>query len=435
MNMRQLPEFSSDEYVELLQKLDGKHSIFYHLWDMGVPEFTDTLTQTAGVCFNETGDCIRFIINYDFWQQQTDVQKLFVICHECIHVMLDHGKRFFSDKTANDFMLRNQVADIVTNHFIVNKLGFDRKEIDPDNVYCWVDSFFDENTSDRHSVEWYYQKLKNKNDDESSGESGGELVDDHSMFDGGGANDKGHDFSSVIKDLNEKLTLEEKEFIKEALDLDDVLDNPKGGAAGQNTGGIWKFANTTTPVQKKKKWESVIKKWALKYMKDSYKEETQWARLNRRFATISGDLLIPSDMEIDERETEEERIQVWFFQDTSGSCSGYIDRFFSAARSLPEEKFDVKMHCFDTRVFETTLESGKLFGFGGTSFSCIERYIQSYIRKNDCEYPKAVFVITDGYGDYVAPEVSKVWNWFLTPHGADWCIPPESHIFDLKDYE
>jgi hypothetical protein len=183
-------------------------------------------------------------------------------------------------------------------------------------------------------------------------------------------------------------------------------------------------------VKHKKKWETVIKKWASKYLKED--EVEQWARRNRRLIFMPNDFMIPSDQEVDS--FERDRIQVWFFQDTSGSCQGFINRFFAAAKSLPPEKFDVKMHCFDTRVFETTLESGKLYGFGGTSFSCIERYIQSYITKNGCSYPKAIFVITDGYGDNVYPEIPDRWHWFLSTN-CDYNIPKTCKIFSLKDFE
>jgi len=93
------------------------------------------------------------------------------------------------------------------------------------------------------------------------------------------------------------------------------------------------------------------------------------------------------------------------------------------------------MHCFDTEIYETTLASGKLYGFGGTSFDIIEGYIQRKIKYNDnLKYPDAVFIITDGYGNNVYPEIPKRWYWFLST-GYTSCIPKTCNTFALSNYE
>ena len=108
-------------------------------------------------------------------------------------------------------------------------------------------------------------------------------------------------------------------------------------------------------------------------------------------------MFLPSEMEIDERDFEKTQIDVWFFLDTSGSCWNLKDRFFTAAASLPPERFNIRLFCFDTVVKETTLESKKVYGGGGTCFKILEEEIQKEIRQG-AEYPTGVFVITDGYG-------------------------------------
>jgi hypothetical protein len=107
-------------------------------------------------------------------------------------------------------------------------------------------------------------------------------------------------------------------------------------------------------------------------------------------------MFLPSDMEIEDDNDEKTRIKVYFYLDTSGSCWGLKDRFFAAALSLPDDRFDIRLFCFDTTVQETTLESRKIYGGGGTSFSILEAHIQKEIKEKG-EYPEAVFVITDGY--------------------------------------
>ena len=59
---------------------------------------------------------------------------------------------------------------------------------------------------------------------------------------------------------------------------------------------------------------------------------------------------------------------------------------------------------------------------------------QEWLEKNKGKYPDAVFIITDGYGDPVTPEISKRWYWFLSCNYRG-CIPKECNIFDLADYE
>ncbi len=416
-------KFSSEEYLRLLQQLDTKHAVFYRLWLVGVPRFSDEV-DTAAVVFDEEGRNIDFLINPDFWESQNSTQRLFVICHECLHIILEHGTRFFWNPKI-DVEKANRATDVVINHFCVNRLGFDRTEIDPDNRYCWTDTVFpDDPPSDKMSSEWYYNRIPDKATDE--GANSPQTVDSHATS--GEALDG---FRGILKNINDELTEEEKQLIKDVLDQQ---GNGKSDKAGTTAGSVWSFVDTK-PVKKKKKWETVIKKWAMQYMKTSTMDETQWARMNRRFTMLPDDMFIPTEMEVEERNTEMHRIQVWFFQDTSGSCSGYQQRFFDAAKSLPKDRFDVRMFCFDTKVYETSLESGKLYGYGGTRFDIIEEVIQGTIKKEKAGYPKAVFVITDGWGNSVNPEKPKNWYWFLTPRHSDHLVPSGSHTFNLKDFE
>ena len=208
-------------------------------------------------------------------------------------------------------------------------------------------------------------------------------------------------------------------------------DEPGGKQAGKGSLGAWHFV-TKEPVKRKKKWETVIKKWSKKYMKKDTDSIEQWARLARRFALLPTDLMLPSEM--DEDSWSQDRIQVWFFQDCSGSCIGLKDRFFRAAKSLPKDRFDVKMHTFDTSVFEVDINQGRVRGGGGTSFTCMENYIQQYIKKHNQSYPKAIFVITDGMGNHVRPQHPENWYWFLS-YNYKYCIPNESQIFMLNEFE
>lgn len=395
-----------EEFLTLARQLEQHHSIFEKLWSISKPVFSTEL-PTAGVYFDKVGECIDFSINPDYWKTLTNTQKQFLISHECLHVILFHGHRMNKlDRSLH--MAANYTMDVVVNHSLVRNFGFKREDIDPENKLCWVDTVFPENPPEPGKYfEYYYNLLE-------IDKVKGSLADSHERL-----GSFGPEFDKKLGDI---LTKEELEAIK------GVVSNI-GQEAGEHFGDICKQADTKK-VAKKKKWETVIKKWANQFLKDL--DEEQWIRPSRRLTALPKDFFIPSDQEVEF--FKKDRIQVWFFQDTSGSCSGFIDRFFGAAKSLPEERFDVRMHCFDTRVYETSLKSGKLYGFGGTSFSCIENYIQRTIKKENSGYPKAVFCITDGFGDRVNPQIPQNWYWFLSDYYTE-CIPKTCNIFKLKDFE
>ena len=130
---------------------------------------------------------------------------------------------------------------------------------------------------------------------------------------------------------------------------------------------------------------------------------------------------------------DKNKIDVFFFLDTSGSCIGLKNRFFSAAKSLDKNKFNIRLFCFDTKVVETTLESNKVYGGSGTYFSILPKYINE-VTKNK-KYPEAIFVISDGYGDNLNLEekFKKRWYWFLTTSYTK-CIEG-CNIYKLSDFE
>ena len=133
-----------------------------------------------------------------------------------------------------------------------------------------------------------------------------------------------------------------------------------------------------------------------------------WTRPNRRLDSLGDDLILPAT--INETVPVRDRVDVWAFQDTSGSCVDYAERFFKAIATIPEDRFRVRVFCFDTEVYETSLATGKLYGFGGTAFQPMEDKIQQIIQ-------------------------TERWHWFLTPDGSKAHIPNKSSIYDLNDYE
>jgi hypothetical protein len=394
-----------DDFMKMSRDLERFHGIFYKLWEMGKPIFTDTI-PTAAVEFDEKGEQINFLFNTEYWNKHTEYEREFVICHECLHVILNHGKRI-RDQKKSEADITNVALDIVVNHALINKFGFDRSKISMELV--WIDSVFpDKDVPENKSFEFYFNLIK-----QDCIEINCSSCDNHEGLGKG-------EWESVTQKAGESLSDQEKNALQSQL-------------AGTEAGDLVLFGDTRTYVPKKKKWETVIKKWSMKYLKQECRDTEQWARLNRRLFALSSELLLPSEMEIEDNFEDEKKIEVHFFQDTSGSCRHLKDRFFRAARSLPENRFDIKLFCFDTTVYETSLESGNLYGFGGTSFRVIESYIQRNTVMQGKPYP-FVFVITDGQGDHVSPQFPSKWSWFLS-YNYRCYIPSGSNVYNLSDFE
>ena len=426
---------TSNEYNELAHQLDMRHAIFYTFWKMGYPVFDESI-ETAAVGFDRDGNLLCFKFNPIFWNSLDEYTKIAIICHEALHVILNHGVRIKDTKNPR---LANIALDIVVNHLLISTFNFDRNKIQNQEKLCWIDTVFP-GRSDilaDQNFEYYYSKLIDvieSNGSSSSNKKGG-LGGDLDSWDN-------HDFLSDISDnaqevigkMDELLSDAEKESVQDIIEKnfqEDSESNPGGQFAGTNAGNIWTFANIP-PVKPKKKWETVIKQWSKKYDKADDKEIEQWARVNRRFCGLSSDLFLPTEMEI-EHEIEG-KIDVWFFQDTSGSCYQYRDRFFKAASTLDKNRFNIRLFCFDTRVYETSFESKKLYGFGGTCFRIIETHIQKLIKEENIKKHPTVWVISDGYGTSVYPQMAKNWYVFLSTNYRN-CFPKECNIFQLKDYE
>jgi hypothetical protein len=346
----------------------------------------------------------------------------------------------------------NACLDIPINEMLVKYFDFERKKIDPKRKYCWADTVFPkQKLPNDQGYEFYFNKFKNDQDTSKismcgmgSGTSSSEEVETSNHDQLESFNDSGA--QNAIEEFVNSLSDEEKESLKEIGERikrnseKGTSENDKansGKMAGETSGSLSKFVGKIKP-KPKKKWETVIKKWSQKFSK-AEKEDLHWLVKARRNSLINTDFFIASDIEQEIKKTNNEKIDVWMFLDTSGSCESLAPRFWKAANSLPKDKFNVFYHCFDTQVFklnEKDVEKGKLYGFGGTSFIALENFIQKTIKKNSKKYSNigAVFVITDGAGDYIKPENPKKWYWFLSENNTH-CIPKKSYTFLLKDFE
>lgn len=429
------------EYFEILRELEQHHALFGRFWAVGSLVEDDSI-PTACIAFDrKSGDGIQFKINPQFWTTCDTYKKVFVIAHECLHVYLEHGRRM-KHMSKN---IANIAADVVVNHYLLDGFGFDRNKLTDWEKYCWLDTVFKDRKDVKpyECLEYYYKLLQQmqqeqqskgggksqngeKGDKEQEGGGEPQTVDSHEEFE--------ELTEEVLRDLIKKLAQEELEDFQDITEQANKSEKQESSKMPGSSAGTMSRMIMLGRVVKKKKWETVVKNVLGRLVKEKEVIVEQWAHPNRRMAAFpSGDLMLPN--EIDDVILHRDRIDVWFFQDTSGSCVNLAERFFKAAASIPDDKFRVRMFCFDTQVYETSLKSGKLYGFGGTSFTCIEEHIQHLVKtEKGTLYPSVVFLVTDGAGNNVQPEHASRWHWFLSEQYKQ-CIPKQSKTYDLKDFE
>lgn len=427
--MENYEELYIDEYfLQISRELELHDSIFYYFWQLGKPKFTKQI-DTACVSFDNEGNFIQFLFNPDFWISSSHIKRKFIICHEILHVLFKHGKRMIG----KDPHLNNIAMDISINHTLINKFGFKKTDIKGWEYLCFVDTVFKDSTNipNNKNFEFYYKLLEEKYE-ESNADNMGSL-DNHSKI--GNSDDNDSILEKFDEFVSNSMTDEEIEKNSELLEkeLENLSNDEKEKLAGQSK-GFFEYILNKKKVITKKKWETIIRKWINKHLKVSLKQEESWLTQNKRFQAIETNFIIPNENEDENLILEKHKLNVFFFLDVSGSCISLLDRFFNAANSIPKERFNIRIFTFDTNIREIDMKNKKIIVGGGTSFSIIEQYVQFLKNKEKINYPNAVFVMTDGYGNNVKPEKPENWYWFLSTNYKKF-IPKTSKVFELSEFE
>lgn len=425
--------FTSAELSEIASRLENYDAVFSQLWQLGKPVFNAGV-KTACVGFDEVGQALVMEVNPKFWDSLSPVQKDFIVCHEMLHVILEHGRRA-KDAFSLNHDANNRAMDVVVNHMLVNGFGFDRKEIDPQNRLCWIDTVFGKAAkyiAPNQTFEYYLNQMPRLKMSISGigkkgkgGKSGGQVMDDHSKL------PVDEDIQKLAERATEKLSNEEKQQFKERLGQDGDKAKNDGKQRGTTAGSFVKTMDKVR-VPRKRKWETLVKRY-LKKLEELAMEE-KWFQVNRRAATLPHNkIILPAEVESETKTFG--RALVYLFLDTSGSCQSLAPRFWALAKTIPRDTFDVRLRCFDTKVYKVNFKEGKLYGFGGTSFDILEKHVQKEMQESKGKYPDAVFMITDGYGNRIVPEKSERWHVLLTPGGDTGEFATGMNIHNLAEFE
>lgn len=385
----------ADQFRRLAQRLDVHHELFRAVWEIGEPEFTESV-ETAAIVFSQDGAPIRFLFNAAFWDELPEYDREFVVCHEMLHVVLNHGLRSL------DLMLAkyaNVAADLAVNHLLVARFGFVRELLRDADALCWVDTVFPlaRRPDPCLAMEDYYSLLCATN-----GADLRTLVDEH-CFQRGGLNQRG--VAAEVDRLLGGLDPAIRADAADRLGREGRMPAPPGIVPL----GSWLAVKPETPEDVK--WEEVIRRRLMRRPADV--DTSGWVHPDRRFLEVGLELPGKAPSMTPSRLAGRQRCT--FFLDASGSTWELQDRFFSLARSLPERDFDVELCSFDCRVYPLDRKRPVVLGGGGTSFEILERHLcRKPAKGKPPRYPDVVIVLTDGLGDHVRPLHPERWHWLLT---------------------
>lgn len=401
------------EYLDILRGLEECHAIFYQLWEMGRPVFTEEV-DTAAVSFDLQDQLLAFKFNPHFWDSLSDYSRLFVIAHEALHVLLNHGVRSGTAHSEEERRDLNIAMDVTVNTQLLTSFGFRREVLDERIAQegCFLDTVFGaDHGLVYHHFEHIYRQLGTVDLDEGAVWG----FDDH-----GGLDDIPEDLvEEVAERASDRMSNEEIREVNEALEE---------SSAGDYT-PLATLVPSRQQVEENEKWAEVIERWVDRN-RPSTEIEERWDRRPRRLQSVGGSLAIPREKVIEDFD----KTRVTFFIDTSGSCRKLADRFMRCVDSVPGHLFDVDLYCFDIQPYPIDLKTRKLRGFGGTKFHPLEYHLEKQVRKGS-PYPEAVFILTDGWGSPIEPRHPERWHWFLTDDGTERYVPRESKMYWLSEFE
>jgi predicted metal-dependent peptidase len=421
--MKQL--IPTEEKLEIAASLEDYHKMFFVFFELADVFFTDI--PTAAICFPRQGKP-EMQLGKKFWEGLTPREKLFVVCHECMHVMLDHGVRNGLNVKGATPELVNIAQDITINEMIVDLFGFDRNDLRDWKKYCWIDTCFKApQLIARNETFLYYLEKLIKDPPPSTGDGGPSTLDEHSDHREETETEK-KNRQQVAETLAEELDVGDLEKIIKA--LPEQIGNE--GAAGQLAGSA---AGALEKVIKKKvkklkiRFAHLIRKLKKTSMKMVEKDVETFTHRDRRFNNImkNSEVALPGKNAVERPVAD--RLLTAVFMDVSGSCMSYFDTFQNVFLAFDEERmiFDTLLYFFDQRVQPVKVGDAIMIG-GGTSFKIIERECLELERTRG-RYPDCVVVITDGYGDTVEPKAASKWVWLLTPGSTREYVPSKSRVF------
>lgn len=387
---------------------------------LGYPKLSKRI-PTAAVSWDKQRNQVCFEFNEKFAESLNDKEFAFVVAHEAMHLAICHiflimdriGKikrnSTLSDKEkatqSNAFMMKaNIAADCVVNDSLANIYKLE-KQLESIAVYGKKTVGFDCHNLSMSEVYQMLPEVKSYTFD---------VHDWDSFLDENGNIDK--EFADKIRGFierninNSALSDEENQRLQESAEVFQQCQQAGSAPLGQRRPVVKVSRNFVN-------WSRLILD-----IIDAKKQEDKWSRPNRRLGSIYPKVILPK---FEPQEIE----HVFVAIDASGSINhDQLSLFVDVVRNSPK-RFKIDAVTFDTKVYPLNIIEEDPQGGGGTSFSCVEDYIQKHCKK----YPKCVVVLTDGHGSAIRPEFPDRWCWLLTDNSTTTYCSTMKH-YNIRDF-
>jgi len=409
----------------------------YHL---GIPYFTDYI-QTASLTVTKKGKPI-FNFNRAFFDGLGQIELVFVVLHEVLHFVFYHHSRCHDRLPA----LWNVAADLVTNAFLLQKIGF--AEVSNRSFHEFLESAITFTnlpiapTNDmllRLTAEEVYDLLAENLQGIQGRISNLKACDEHTWLgpDADGDSGLGDSLGENLEGIEEKPSGSKDYDEHISSEPDDVDGVPEQGELldelaerAQQIFRNWLPSWGNTPSGElraigeiddtfKIDWSFILSRRIVSCIRLTF--EQRWAPPNRKIAWLYPKVLLPADHQI-----EQYQPSLVLAIDASGSISQpVLDRLLGVARSIPTDQVQLTTISFDVRVYPVDIWENvpEIRGGGGTSFKAVENFARQLK-----QYPDLIVVLTDGCAQRPDVQHPDRWFWLITEHGII------KHIEDVGRY-
>ena len=334
---------------------------------------------TAGVSKN--GINYQLAINPEFWESLSDSHRLGLLKHELLHIAFGHLTTFFK---FSDKRLANVAMDMEINQYI-SKEWLPEGGID-------IDDYADLNLDRKAGCRYYYDKLKQLQDEKNkNGTCGNEPMDQ--LLDNIESGDiPDHSTWEEFEDLSEaEQKLIERQLQKVLSDAKEQTEKKRGTVPGEIEGLII----IDEIVKPKFNWRGYIRRFTGVSTKVFTKKIRR--KENRRFDANPG-------LKVKMRQ------HMLLAIDTSGSVSdSELKEFMSEIYHIYKCGVDITIVQCDTQIRSIEPYKGKfemsILGRGGTEFDPVIEYFNANLKK----YTSLVY-FTDGECSVdVKPRGNTLW--------------------------